>query len=324
MLPILPQVSLIYISKSGWDAALEARLRSPLNMNPDAANALHAANRRGMQAISAAMASFVANDALVKYVSETLPASQLIFLRGCMASALLFVVAHAMGATRRLADLVDRRVMARAGLDSLGTITYLISLFHIPLANAMAINMATPFVITLLAVVAFREQVHGARWLAIAVGFTGVLLVVQPQGSEFSAYALLCLVSTLFAATRDFATRLIDHTIPSVLVTLSTAIAVTLLAGVWGLFQEWKPVEPVQLELLAAASVLLSAGYFLLIVAMRAGEMSVIAPFRYSGLLFALLLGYSVWGHVPNASAWAGIALLLGAGLWVMRARRAR
>ena len=108
------------------------------------------------------------------------------------------------------------------------------------------------------------------------------------------------------------------------LVTLSTAIAVTLFAGVWGLFQEWKPVEPVQLGLLAAASVLLSAAYFLLIVAMRAGEMSVIAPFRYSGLLFALLLGYSVWGHVPNASAWAGIALLLGAGLWVMRERPAR
>ncbi|HWI84316.1 DMT family transporter [Ramlibacter sp.] len=293
-------------------------------MTTHAADALHAANRRGVLAISVGMASFVANDALVKHVSETLPASQLIFLRGLMASLLLLAIGRAMGATRRLADLLDRRVMTRAGLDSLGTVTYLLSLFHIPLADATAINMATPLVITLLAVIAFREQVHAVRWLALAVGFTGVLLVVQPRGAEFSGYSLLCLGGTLFHATRDFATRLIDRTIPSVLITLSTAIAVTAFAGVWSLFQEWAPVQPVQLALLAAASVFLSGGYFLLTVAMRAGEMSLIAPFRYSGLLFALVLGYAVWGHVPNAWAWLGIALLLGAGLWLMRAPAAR
>ncbi len=293
-------------------------------MTTDVAKALHAANRRGVLAISAGMASFVANDTLVKYVSETLPASQLIFLRGIMASALLLAVALALGVVRRLADLFDGRVMARAGLDSLGTITYLISLFHIPLANATAINMATPLVVTVLAVLAFREEVNTARWLAIAVGFTGVLLVVKPRGSDFSAYALLCLFGTLFQASRDIATRLIDRTIPSVLITLSTAVAVTLFAGLWSLFEPWEPIQPAQLVLLAAASVFLSAGYFLVTVAMRAGEMSLIAPFRYSGLVFALLLGYAVWGHVPNAWAWGGIGLLLGAGLWLMRAPRVR
>ena len=293
-------------------------------MTSDAARALHADNRRGVLAISAGMAAFVANDTLVKYVSETLAASQLILLRGIMASALLFVVAHAMGATRHLVDLFDRRVMARAGLDALATVSYLVALFHIPLANATAINMATPLVVTVLAVVAFREQVTAARWLAIAAGCAGVLLIVQPRGTDFSGYALVCLVGTLFQAARDFVTRLIDTTIPSVLITLSTAMAVTLLAGVWSVTQEWQPVEPVQLGLLAAASVFLSAGYFWLTVAMRAGEMSLIAPFRYSGLVFALLLGYAVWGHVPNAWAWAGIALLLGAGLWLMRGPRAR
>lgn len=293
-------------------------------MTLHAADALHAANRRGVLAISAGMASFVANDALVKYVSETLPAAQLIFLRGLMASVLLLAIAHAMGATRRLADVADRRVLARAGLDTVGTVTYLVSLFHIPLANAVAINMATPLVITLLAVVVVRERVTAGRWLALAVGFTGVLLVVQPRGSEFSGYALLCLAGTLLHASRDFATRFIDQTIPSVLVTLSTAVAVTLFTGAWSLFDGWAPLAPSQLGLLAVASVFLSGGYFLFTVAMRAGEMSLIAPFRYSGLLFGIVLGYVVWGHVPNAPAWAGIALLLGAGLWVMRSPRPR
>jgi drug/metabolite transporter (DMT)-like permease len=302
----------------------EPRVYHRARMTTDAAQALHADNRRGVLAISLGMASFVANDTIVKYVSQGLPASQLIVLRGLMACGLLLTIAHATGATRRLADLLDRRVMIRAALDSAGTITYLVSLFHIPLANATAINMATPLVVTVLAVLAFREHVGATRWIAIAVGFTGVLLVVQPRGEEFSGYAVLCLVGTLFQATRDFATRLIDRTIPSLLVTLSTAIAVTLFAGVWSVFQEWQPLRPAQVGLLGAASVFLSGGYFLVTVAMRAGEMSLIAPFRYTGLVFAVALGYAVWGHVPDAWAWAGIALLLVAGLWLVRAPRGR
>jgi drug/metabolite transporter (DMT)-like permease len=119
-------------------------------------------------------------------------------------------------------------------------------------------------------------------------------------------------------------TRTISHAIPSILITLSTAVAVTLLAGGLSLFSDWRPFSGMQLGLLAAASVFLSAGYFLLTVAMRGGEMSLIAPFRYAGLLFALVLGYAVWRDVPNALAWAGIALLVAAGLYVLHGERAR
>jgi drug/metabolite transporter (DMT)-like permease len=278
-------------------------------------------NRRGIVAMSAGMASFVANDSLVKYVSQSLPSSQLIFIRGVFATVLLLAIAHAMGATRQLRVLLDRRVMLRAGFDAFATMTYLTSLFHLPIANATAINMATPLVITLLAVLIFKDRVGAARWLAIAVGFTGVLLVVQPRGSAFNGYALLCLFGTVLHAGRDLTTRSIHAGVPSILITLSTAMGVTLLAGVWGLAQAWQPVSAQQFALLAAASVFLSGGYFLLTVAMRAGEMSRVVPFRYSGLLFAIVLGYLVWGDVPNALACVGIALLVGAGLYMLRGR---
>ena len=278
-------------------------------------------NRRGIVAMSAGMASFVANDSLVKYVSQSLPSSQLIFIRGGFATVLLLAIAHAMGATRQLRLVGDRRVMLRAAFDAFGTMTYLTSLFHLPIANATAINMATPLVITLLAVLLFKDKVGAARWLAIAVGFTGVLLVVQPSGSAFNGYALLCLFGTVLHASRDLTTRSIHAGVPSILITLSTALGVTLLAGVWGLAQDWQPVNARQFALLAAASVFLSGGYFLLTVAMRAGEMSLVVPFRYSGLLFAIVLGYLVWGDVPNVIAFAGIVLLVGAGLYMLRAR---
>lgn len=287
--------------------------------------ALRAANRRGVLAMMAGMASFVSNDALVKFASQSLPPFQLIFVRGVFATLLLFAIAATLGATAQLRSLADRKVLLRAGFDAFATIAYLTSLFHLPIGNATAINMATPLFITLFAVIAFRERVGPGRWLAVATGFTGVLLIVQPSGAAFNAWALLCLVGTLLHAARDLTTRVIDRRIPSILITVSTAVAVTLLAGLLTfLFEGWQPVRLSQYALLAAASVFLGGGYFLLTVAMRGGEMSLIAPFRYAGLLYALLLGFIVWGDVPNALAWCGIALLVAAGLYVLHGGRPR
>ena len=286
--------------------------------------AQRAANRRGIAAMSLAMASFVSNDALVKYVSQSLPAAQLIFIRAACATALLLVVARAMGALTGVGVRMmgQGRVVLRAGLDALGTFTYLTSLFHLPIGNATAINMATPLLITLMAVLAFKERVGPARWLAIGTGFAGVLLIVQPSAAGFNAYALLCLVGTFFHAARDLTTRAISSSVPSILITLATALAVLVLAGLLTAAQGWQPPTATQLALLAAASVFLSAGYFLIITGMRSSDISVIAPFRYTGLLFALAMGWLIWGDVPDALAWAGIALLMGAGLYVLHGER--
>jgi len=293
-------------------------------MTSTSSGALRADNRRGILAMCGGMASFVVNDSMVKVVSESLPAAQLIFVRGAFATLLLLVVVHAMGATRHIARLANPRVLLRASFDAVATMAYLTSLFHLPIGEATAINMATPLFITAFAVIAFKERVGAGRWLAIATGFTGVLLVVQPSGAAFNAYALLCLGGTVLHAGRDLATRYVDAAIPSILITLSSAIAVTLLSGTLALVQGLRPMSGQQLALLAGASVFLSSGYYLLIMSLRRGEMSLIAPFRYVGLLFALLLGYVVWGDVPNALAWCGIALLVAAGLYVLHGGRSR
>jgi drug/metabolite transporter (DMT)-like permease len=296
-------------------------------------DAVRAANRRGIAAMSLAMASFVTNDSLSKVVSESLNSAQLIFIRGVFATVLLLIVAQVMGALRgqngeftaaNLRAVLQRPVLIRAGLDAIATLTYLTSLFHMPIGNATAINMATPLFITVFAVLAFKEQVSPARWLAIGTGFAGVLLVVQPSAAGFNAYALLCLAGTLFHSGRDLITRTIDKSVPSVLITLATAVTVTLLSGAISAAQGWQPVGTRHLVQLAAASVFLSIGYFLIIVGMRNGEMSVIAPFRYTGLLFALIIGWTVWGDVPNALAFIGITLLVGAGLYVLHSERGR
>ncbi len=287
-----------------------------------------AANRRGTIAMVGAMTSFVINDSFVKYASQSLPGGQLIVLRGVFAMVFLFAMAWWMGFVRgpqaRLGDLARRPVVTRAMFDAIATLTFLTALFHLPLANATAINMAAPLCITLLSVIWLRERIGALRWLVIAVGFVGVLLIVQPSSDGFNGYSLVCLLSTVFVAFRDLYTRRISAATPSIVITIGTAIAVTASGAVLSLFQTWQPVTLPQLAMLAAASVFLSSGYMLLIRAMRAGDVSVIVPFRYSGLLAAVAIGYGVWGDIPNPLAWVGIALLVAAGLYVVISERAR
>jgi drug/metabolite transporter (DMT)-like permease len=289
-----------------------------------------ATNRKGIVAMCLAMGLFIANDALVKYVSASLPAAQLIFIRGLFATALLLAAAIVMGALRPASlvrdgawtQLTQRPVLLRAALDALATMAYLTSLFHLPIGNASAINMASPMFIAVYAAIVWRERVGPARWLAIAGGFAGVLLIVQPAADAFNAWSLMCLFATLLHTGRDLITRTIALTVPSILITLTTSVAVLLLTGPWSLVQGWQPVDGTQLGLLAGASVFLSAAYFLVIVGMRHGDLSLVAPFRYTALIYALLLGWLVWGDVPNPMAWSGIVLLVLAGVFMLRAGR--
>src|SRR5450830_1217184 len=274
-----------------------------LMLLPHSHAAISAANRRGIVSMICSVAFFIP---------------------GLLASVLLLAVAHVMGATRRPGDLLRRPVLVRSALDAVATMVYLTALFHLPIGNATAINLATPLFITLFAVLALGERVGAARWLAIGIGFGGVLLVVQPSVQGFNSYALLCVLASVLHAARDTSTRYISPNVPSILITLATAVAVTALSGVLSIAEGWKPLAWRELGQLAAASAFLGVGYYLLINSMRAGEMSVVAPFRYTALLYALVFGYVVWGDVPNALAWAGIALLVGAGLYMLHSERAR
>jgi drug/metabolite transporter (DMT)-like permease len=289
----------------------------PLHSERQAAQA----TRRSIRLMVLAMAAFTLNDTLVKLASETMPTGQLIFLRGVLATMFVLVALWLGGATLQPRRLVTGWVALRAVIDAFATLVFLVSLFHLPLATATAINMATPLVIAAMAAWWLRERVPLARWVVIGVGFAGVLLVFQPGPQGFNAWAWLCLAGTLLTAARDTITRRIPPDMPSIGITLATAAAVTLLAlGVMA-FEGWEPMTWREWALLTAASTFLAAGYQLIIRSTRSGDLTAVAPFRYVGLLMAVVLGWALWGHVPNALAWAGIALVIGAGLVLLRQR---
>ena len=283
-------------------------------------------NRRGVIAMSAGMVSFVMNDILVKFVSHTLPAAQLIFLRGLLSVVVLLLLARmtdpqALTREWRL-HMTQRWVLARSLLDGAASLVYLSALFNMPLGNATAINMSTPLLIALLSRLLLGVHVSLRNWLIIGLGFAGVLLVVQPQAEGFNAWAWVALCGTCLHAMRDMCVRFIPHQVPSNAIATGTALTATVMAGIWSLWIDWVAVSPLHWLMMAAASVFLSSGYFCLILATRMADMSVIAPFRYMGLLTAVVAGFVIWGDVPNGMAWCGMLLLVGAGLLMLRLNR--
>jgi drug/metabolite transporter (DMT)-like permease len=273
------------------------------------------ANRHGILWMVLAMTAFMGNDALVKAVGARVPAAQLIVVRGAFAMVLICVVARQMGVLDRARELLHRAVLVRAGCEGAATFLYLAALFHLPLANVTAINLSAPLFVALLARLVLGEAVHLGRWLAIGGGFLGVLLVVQPRPGDFNPAAWLAVAATLLYSVRDLLARQLPPALPSILVTLATAGTVWLLAGVVLVVQGPVAMAWRDVGLLALGSVFLSTGYYAVIAATRHAELSVVAPFRYLGLLWALVLGWLFWGDVPNPLAWAGMAALVLSGL---------
>lgn len=270
------------------------------------------------------MAALVLNDTIVKYVGQTLELAQLLFVRGTIAITMIMAVARATGATSKFATLRDRRIAYRTVFEMLGTLLYLASLMHLPIGNATAINLSAPLIMAVLAVFVLKEQPGPRRWIAIALGFAGVVLIVQPRVEDFNAWAVVCLVATVCGTLRDLLTRQIPVNVPAILISMVGISFVTLLAGGYVLFTGWKPMALSQVLLLALSASLLSTGYFLIVNSMRHGEVTVVSPFRYVGLLVALTSGFLFWGEVPSLMAWAGILIVLCAGVYLLHEERRR
>jgi drug/metabolite transporter (DMT)-like permease len=173
------------------------------------------------------------------------------------------------------------------------------------------------------AALVFGEGVGWRRWLAIAAGFTGVMIIVRPGMEGFSIYALSALLCVAFCAVRDLATRRIPETVPTLLISTVTACVVMmcgalLVAPLGG----WTPMRPVSVGLLACAAVLLLFGYQFIILSVRGGDISVVAPFRYTSLLWSILLGFLVFGDVPDTAMIAGATIIVGSGLYTLYRER--
>lgn len=276
----------------------------------------------GIMAMIAASAFFIVNDVFVKISGAVLPVGEILFIRGAMAVVLVAAFALATGAFRLTSALATWPMVIRVLGEIGATCCFVFGLMHMPIAETFAITQFGPLLLTAASAVFLGERVGWRRWMAAVAGLAGVLMILRPGTDAFTTYALLPICSVFFGVVRDIATRRMAAEVPSVMLATITAGSIMLAGLAQAPFQEWQPAGPrVVIELLAAA-VFLAAGYVAVIFAVRSGELSAIAPFRYSSILFAIIAGFLVWGELPDLIALLGMGIVTAAGIYTFMRER--
>jgi drug/metabolite transporter (DMT)-like permease len=271
------------------------------------------------------MAAFTLNDACVKLVAETVPLFQIVALRGLSTTILLAVTVHLTVGLRFSMPRRDRPLVAWRTVAEVGAmVAFLLALTNMAIANATAILSALPLMVTLAAAVLFRDPVGWRRWAAIGVGFVGVMMIVQPGTDGFNEWSLLALLSVVIITARDLLTRAFSPAVPSMSVAVITAGAVGAFGAVVSLFTPWVAMGLYEIALILAASVFIIGGYVFGIMVMRIGEVGFVSPFRYTSLIFALILGFVIFDEFPNTLALCGVAIVMGAGIYTLFRERVR
>lgn len=282
-------------------------------------------NLRGSLYMALAMAAFTLNDAITKTVTAEMNFGQVMMVRGWFAILLIGLLVWRRNAFRSPRVVLTIPVALRIAGEVIGTIGYLVAITHLPIANASAIFQVQPLAVTLGAALVFAEPVGWRRWLAIGAGFLGVLIIVRPGLEGFNSFALGALVSVIFTSLRDLATKRIPPEIPSLFITLLTTITVTIVGAlIFAPLGGWSQLIAKSVGLLALAAVLVLTGYQCVIVAMRVADISAIAPYRYTALIWAIGLGYVVFGDVPDAWMLTGASVIVAAGIYAFYRERLR
>jgi drug/metabolite transporter (DMT)-like permease len=264
---------------------------------------------------------FAAMDAAGKWVVRDVSVFQLLALRSGLATVLLLVAAPFVGGLEGFRTQQPRAHLFRALCSTLAFLFFFASVRFLPLADAVAIAFGGPFIVTALSVPILAERVDRARWIAVAIGFLGMLLIVQPTGAGFRPAALLVIASSFSYALVMVLTRFMAHrtgaserTFTFLIYTVSFQAMVGFLFGL----SRWKEMSALDLLLTAAVGLLALGGHFGITVAFQRAPASVVAPFEYTALVWATLFGFVVFGDFPAPSVWAGVLIIVGAGLYTI------
>ena len=266
-----------------------------------------------------AMCAYTVNDAFMKLVTVDVPLFQAIMLRGIAAVICLAIMGGVMSQLRFDLSRLDWALIGlRTACEILGTYLFLTALINMPIANVSAILQALPLTVALGAAAFFREPLGWRRLTAIAIGFVGVLLIIQPGGDDFNSYSIYALITVLCITTRDLAVRRMSHDAPPILVALVAALGVALLGCVGSGFSGTVPLAGAAGLQIAAATLFLVFGYICSVTAMRSGDVGFVAPFRYTRLVVALILGVVFFGEWPNWLTILGAYIVVATGLFTL------
>ena len=288
----------------------------PNNQNQSPATA----NLHSIVLMIAAMGFFTIADLLIKIASELMPVGQAMLGLGAGSVVVFLVLMRIKREPVRLVPLRQPAMVLRNVGDFVGSTSMCLALAYVPISTIGAVIQAVPLMLTAAGALFLGERVGLRRLSAILVGFLGVLFILQPGGTEFDAMVILALMAAVGLTVRDIGTKLVSRDVSTLLVSLYGATIFTfsgaLLLSITG-GAVWP--DAAMIVMFLAMIALGSIGYICVVNSIRIGEMSVVSPFRYSRLLFAVAVGVIVLGEEINAMMLFGCALTIGAGLYIWR-----
>lgn len=265
-----------------------------------------------------AMGLFTIGDTITKLLLTEMNSGQYMMMRGLFATIIITALAWQRGALRIFHR--DPLTILRVVFELIATITFISSLGYLSQAFTSAVFQSTPLLVTLGAVLFLGEKVGWRRWSCISFGFIGVLIIIRPGGSDvaLSSIAIL-LVSVTAAAMRDVVTRRVPASVPTLYISAITSAAITVTgAGMTGPLGGWSPMSWFSIGLVVIASILLLIGYNFIILAMREGDVSFVSPFRYTSLLWAIILSIVVFGEAPDFMTVIGSIIVVSSGVYMV------
>ncbi|MEK9671948.1 MAG: DMT family transporter [Rhodospirillaceae bacterium] len=261
------------------------------------------------------------NDAVMKWLTGGYPVGQLLLVRS--AFSILFI----MGLMRFTGGIESLRVrnwrlhLVRSTAVVAGTFFFVSGLQYLTLAEATAVVFAGPLFITALAPVLIGEHVGWRRWTAVMIGFTGVMIIVRPGSDAMQWAVMFPLASAMTGALRDLVTRAASTTEKSTAL-LATGTVVTGIGGLCSYPFGWADIALPDFGLMALSGILMAGAHFMVIESFRHGEAAMVAPFKYSNMIYAVALGFLIWGDLPDLWTWAGTAVLISSGLYILYRER--
>jgi drug/metabolite transporter (DMT)-like permease len=263
------------------------------------------------------MFAYVINDAMMKILFSEISLFQALFLRSMITVPPVFFMAwFAKISMRNLSNYDKRLMLFRVGAEVCATIAFLVALRHMPLANVTAILQALPLAITMAAALFLSEPVGWRRWIAILIGFIGVLIIVRPGVDGFNIYSLSAVAALIFITIREVFTRKLTGKVPTISVALATVIGIGLFSGIMMIGTEWHPVNASSWLLILGAGVAVLAGTFLSVMAMQTGEISFVSTFRYTAMLGAIAVGILIFDDWPDQLTLIGTIIIVITGVY--------
>lgn len=279
-------------------------------------------NVRGATLMVLAMFGFAIEDMLIKQMAAGLPVGQVVTIIGAGGAIIFGFIAKSYGDGLWSADTLHPALLIRNVCEIFGTLGFVAAIALTPISTASAILQATPLVVTLGAAMFLGETVGWRRWMAIMIGLFGVLLIIRPGMDAFDAKSLLAVLGVVGLAGRDLATRRIPKTISSRIVAFNAFVIsiftgmILLAFGVTG--SSWTTPDTIDSFRLVAAIFVGVVAYYAIVAATRIGDMSIIAPFRYSRLVFALIIGVLAFGESPDTLTLVGAGIIVASGIYTL------